>query len=326
MAPLTGNQSVQGTSLKNALLMAQKEHPSDIKFIFEDGQRQASATLLATRKLISLDKVDVIISCYTEDTLIIAPVAQKAGVLELSHCWDVGLVERNSLAFSNGVSYKSYSAATIDLLKTQGFKHIAIAYNAGWASGTDYFKSQLQKADLQLVADECFVSDTTDYRTAALRYREAKPDVVVVLMDYPCCELFIRQFHQIAPQITVTGYLDLIQDMPVIEGDVYVTDTARLADNNFYNRYSALYHDSAEQTVAPYAYDTYQLLKSVNDALPKWNTQAAAQMLMQIKDFPGVTGSISCGPNRVFSVPVNFFKIVKGEKVYVSLQEIRRFK
>jgi branched-chain amino acid transport system substrate-binding protein len=317
VAPLTGNLSVSGQALKNSLLLAQEDTPEfKTKLFFEDTESTLSGVNLAMRRLASLNHVDVIFSPYSQEAALVAPFCDQKGILHLSCCWNSIVVEKSKYTFSNSVSFRNYDDATIRLLKQKGYKRVAIigTLSPGVPEGNDYLAEQCKKQGIDIVANETYTPELRDFRTPILRLKEKSPDVYYLLLLDPACDIFTKQLHELLPGSNVTGYLDECQDKEYIEGTTYISEYPPIPD--FYARYLKKFHVSAEQTLAPNVYDSYRMLAKVSSELPKWNVQAAADKMRSMKEFPGITGSLTCAPTGVFLSQTHVVKIVKGQKEF----------
>ena len=316
VGPLSGNLYLYGEALRNSLTLAHEDTPDfKVKFFFEDNEGNTGGTNLAARRLVSLNHVDVIFTPYTLEANIVAPICDKTGVLQFSNCWNSNIIEKSKFSFSSSVSFKNYGDATVRLLKEKNIKHIAFVHAPGWVEGTDWLNAQCKKEGIE-VDNGSFLSDDRDFRTGIMKLREQKPEVYVIYLEYPSNDIFLKQLRVLSPGSQVTGYLDIVQDRSLIEGATYISEYPPIPE--FYAHYQKRFGVSAEQTLAPNAYDNFKMLAKVASEMPKWDVKTAADKIRHMKDFPGVTGSLTCAPTGVFLSQTHVVKIVNGKKEFLK--------
>ncbi len=80
-APLTSDNAHLGESMRDAMTMAKENLPADTKFdyeiIFEDDGLEAKRAALAANKLVSVDKVDALVSFSSGTGGVISPIAEQ---------------------------------------------------------------------------------------------------------------------------------------------------------------------------------------------------------------------------------------------------------
>jgi ABC-type branched-subunit amino acid transport system substrate-binding protein len=316
VAPLSGDLYKYGEALRNTLTLAHEDTPDfKVQLFFEDNECKPAMTNLATRRLISLNHVDVIFDPYTSEANIVAPIADKAGVLQFSNCWNSNVIEKSKYSFSSSVSFKNFGDAILAILKEKGVHRAAFVHNPDWVEGTDYLNAKCKEAHIE-VYNESFQNEDRDFRTAIMRLREKNPDFYVCYLENPTLDIFMKQLRVLAPGAQVTGYLDMIEDKHLIEGATYASEYPSIPE--FYARYEKRFHVSAEQTLAPNAYDNFKMLAKVCSEMKTWDVKVASDKIRHMKDYPGVTGKLTCLPTGVFLSQTHVVKIVNGKKEFLK--------
>ena len=78
--PETGDFSVTGEKMYNGVLLAAAELPSNVQLVYEDDHSDVTTGVTAATKLLSVDKVDMLIGLYNPDEVqAVAPIAKAAG-------------------------------------------------------------------------------------------------------------------------------------------------------------------------------------------------------------------------------------------------------
>ena len=89
IAPLTGNVAMVGEGIKSSIVLAEedlktKNLKNKYEFVIEDDGYEARKTAAVYPKLKSLDKVDAILSTFSQTGKIIAPRAEADKILHIS--------------------------------------------------------------------------------------------------------------------------------------------------------------------------------------------------------------------------------------------------
>lgn len=92
LLPLTGESSVSGEKLLQGIRLAEKEiDPQQITLVVEDTHTEVKDAVTAAKKLMEVDKVNVLIGVYVPDEVVaIAPLAKEKGItiFSASFCSD----------------------------------------------------------------------------------------------------------------------------------------------------------------------------------------------------------------------------------------------
>lgn len=90
--PLTGSVAVSGEKLLQGIELAKKElDSSKFEFIIEDDHTKTTDAISAAKKLLDIDKVDVLVGLYVPDSVVaVSPIAKEKGVtiFSASYCSD----------------------------------------------------------------------------------------------------------------------------------------------------------------------------------------------------------------------------------------------
>lgn len=90
--PLTGSVAVSGEKLLQGIELAKKElDPAEVTFIIEDDHTETIKGVSAAKKLLEVDRVDVLIGLYVPDEVVaVSPMAKEKGVtiFSASYCSD----------------------------------------------------------------------------------------------------------------------------------------------------------------------------------------------------------------------------------------------
>lgn len=183
--PLTGPASGLGIPVKNAIAIWPKTMAGEnLKVIILDDASDPTAGVKATQRLITEEKVDVIVgSTATPVAIPMADVASASGTVQLATSpaalppgkdkWTFRLTQ------SNGVmAYAMVQHMQKQGIKTVGFLGYSDAYGELWLKS---FSEEAAKAGIKLVATERFARNDTSVTAQALKITLARPDAVLIV-------------------------------------------------------------------------------------------------------------------------------------------------
>jgi branched-chain amino acid transport system substrate-binding protein len=311
LLPLTGTTAFYGESMRRGVELAVDEvntaggvggHPLKLfieSFDYLDLKKVASST----HKLIEGDKIQVLLTSWSEDTEIAAPIASKAGIPIINIiAGSAGITERFPLLFRTGPSSESFIKAQIEYALSLGKKKAAVivAQSAYFLSMEDItVKNWKARTNTEALVQEVLPTDN-DFKGVLTKIRAGGYDVIF-------CEIESRQLGNLLSQAHAQGLKQLmLGDNPgnaqvLIENPKEVTEgfvfpTYEPPSAAFQKAHIAAFK-SEPGVSAEYAYDTIKLLAFAMDH-SGLSTEQIVKGLYAIKDFPGASGNITFLPNR----------------------------
>jgi branched-chain amino acid transport system substrate-binding protein len=184
----TGPAASLGIPEKNTFaLMPKTIAGQKVNYIVLDDASDTTAAVTNTRKLISENKVDIIIgSSTTPNSLAMIDVVSEAKVPMISMAASARIIEpvdaKKAWVFKTPQNDSMMSEAIIDHMtaagvKTAGFIGFADAYGEGWYQE---FSKMAAAKNLQIVANERYARTDTSVTGQALKLIAAKPDAVLI--------------------------------------------------------------------------------------------------------------------------------------------------
>jgi branched-chain amino acid transport system substrate-binding protein len=316
--PLTGDLAYVGQDIREGVELALEERGNQqpkIEVIWEDGKFAPRESVSAAQKLISNDKVDLIISLWdTAD--VIAPVAEKAQVIQLSIRWNPDVAARNKYTFTFESTYPTYYADIVKLIKRQNFK-TAVFFHEETQAGIrerESFITSAKAAGIEVLGVESFQTGESDFRTSISRLLAKNPDIFVNEGFPPASEIFLKQLKTLRPNISHIGFYEVISDKSLIEGQPFVSQLGFTPE--FSAKFEAKY-GHPYKIRAPHGYELIRMISwayssSLNGEKP--TIDWIHSKLTSLKDFDGVLGKLSVNATRNIEHP-NTFKIVKNGQV-----------
>jgi branched-chain amino acid transport system substrate-binding protein len=341
--PLTGFAASYGEDAKNGAQLAADQANAaggikgdQIKLVVEDDEGVGKSGVSATQKLVSVDKVPVIIGGMMSSVALPASqVARDNKVVYIST-----MSSNPDLTSPGGYIYRLagsdalIGAAEVDFdLKTLKAKTAV-----GLFAQTDYgtmngkiVRAAFEKQGGKWLDTEEFKEGTTDFHAALAKFKAAQPDVMFIVATHKEAAQLFRQMTELnfKPQIMGTSMLDdpAIFDLAgdTANGVYFATSKTETSPEGekaqaaFRSAFKAKYGKDPGIT-ASYFYDGTNLaisaIKAVGPSGPAIDKWVAA-----VKDFPGATASITFTAVGDAVIPTTIKKIDNSKFVDTGFTE-----
>jgi len=307
---LSGSAAYWGEDELNATRLAIDEANNDggingkkIELIVEDAPaiEDMPKSILAFQKLVSVDKVNVIIG-PTWDLVseAIAPIADQTKTLVISPDTTRG-VELNKdykFFFSTWLSEAAQAERITQYIQKRGWKRIAVIRNNDtYSSITEQkLRESLEKTNVLLVGDKVINDpEIRDFRTYISQAKLLNPDALyIVFTDEGVKCSFMRQAQELGFAKPILGELatenpDSVYKCPgAMEGIIYAYPKQGSAYINFLKKYQTKYNKLPASASVSNAYDA---AKMVIGAMRqgKLSGDEIRASLLAIDDYNGVT-------------------------------------
>ena len=297
--PLTGPNASFGIAMRAGMESAikdKRETKYKYKIVFEDGQQLPAKSVSAAHKLVSANKVRVLVSNTTAIGRAIAPVTESANVLNLNATFDMESVEpMGKLSLFQGASIESLHKKAIYALKINGIKSIAvIAVNIGVSCpGANALGKKLEAAGIKTTV-ECFNPGERDFKFVADKYKNF--DAYYVSAFPPESEILLRQLYAMGvarDHIYGNGF-DFGQDMDLFQGVNVIAET--LGQEGFFERIHEEYN-LKNQKFASVAYDLVSLAIDAFEVVGPDNMDAVYDYIRQHATRDCMSGTCKLLPN-----------------------------
>ncbi|MFL5735183.1 MAG: ABC transporter substrate-binding protein [Chloroflexia bacterium] len=346
----SGDNAVYGKSQRQAAEMAWKEidaaggiNGAKIAAIFEDSVSKPDRAVTAFQKLINTDDVLAIIGpTLSNEALSADPEAQKAKVpvLGISNTAS-GITDIGDFIFRDSLAESQVIPETVKQAKDKlGIAKVSILYakdDAFSKSGYDVFKSELQKNNIQILSEQTFSTNDTDFKPQLTAIKGENPDAIVVSALAKPAQTILQQARGevgIDTKIHIIGGNGFNSPAVLkaagaaaeglVVGAAWNSAASDDLNKKFIDAYKAKYGSVPDQFAAQsYAgfYILADAIKRANltDLTPKALTQNRLKVrdaLKTTKDFPTVLGNFSFTDKRDANHPP-VVQIVKSGKFEV---------
>lgn len=317
---LTGPEGTFGQSTHNGIMMAMDEVNAAggvkgrmIKVLTEDDQSKAEEAANAVSKLISQNNVVALLGeVASSNSLAAAPIAQSNKVPMISpSSTNPAVTEKGEYIFRmcfidsyQGESMANYLSRQLKMSRAAILVDVKSDYSTGLAQ---FFERAFVANGGRIVVKQSYAKGDNDFRSQLTAIRSANPEVI-----------FIPGYYTDIGQIAIQAR-DLGITQPLAGGDGWespklVEIGGKALEGCFYsNHYFAgdpqpmvrqfveKYRERFGQTpdsLAALGYDSAKVLANAMSQATQLDGPAIRDQIAATKNFPGVTGTITLGPDR----------------------------
>lgn len=317
---LTGQEATFGTQSRNGIAMAVREineaggiDGKKIRVITYDNQGKPTETAAAATRLIVQDKVHVLLGeVASARSLAMAPIAQANKVPMISHAsTNPRVTEGKPYVFRvcfidpfQGKVMAKFAREHLSLDKVAILRDVRNDYSVGLA---DFFVKAFTEAGGSITGDVSYSSGDIDFKAQLTALRGARPQALFVPGYYTDVALIARQARELGIEVPLLGGDGW--DSPAlleIGGDAlkgsffsnhYSTEDPSPVIQRFVSNYRKLYGEDPGG-MAALGYDAARIAAEAVQRAGSTDGDAIRDALAGIRDFPGVTGSITIDENR----------------------------
>ncbi len=321
IAPLTGNLAMVGEGIRSAITLAEEDLKArklknKYEFVVEDDGYEARKTALIYPKLKAVDKVDAILSIFSQTGKIVAPHAQEDKILHISLSSDAEIAQ-GEYNFLDWTTPAYTSSRMVEFYKKRGFKNIVtiISNNAGTLSVEEQFMNWVKKEGDMRVTRFLVSPSEIDFRTILAKASKEKPDVYLALIYGSTAASFFKQFKEIGETALITSIetFATLTNLTIADG-AYYSDGA-VANDEFLKRYKQKFGDISSYGIG----NIYDMIMLTVKAFEQAETKDLAYAeLANIKEYDGVVGKLSQDENGIFNSRAVLMKIEDGKTIRVE--------
>ena len=285
-----------------------------VELIMEDAKCDGPAAALAAQKLISIDKVEIILGghCSTE-TLAVAPIAQRSGVLLLASTSSSPAIS-NSGSFVFRSSPNSRSASKLlskHLLNERKFKTLALLYDARAypLAGAEELKKFFTKQGGKVIKDVSFMPGEQDFRSILSSITRLNPDALyIATQDQDSAFNLVRQIRELKITIPIYGnenvgnsVLTFPEEKSIFNGITFV-EAAFNRNSKKVKKFAEKYTKRFGGHDLPYGFWTAESYDAVNlllNTMKKCGTKATnvQRCFVEDKSIEGIAGTFHFDAN-----------------------------
>lgn len=335
--PLTGDTASVGLPIQRATKMAVDEinanggvNGKKLEMVYEDGKCNPKDGSAAAQKLVSIDKVKVIIGgVCSGETLGASPVTEAGKVVLISPtATSPDITNAGDFVFRLAPSdaYAGIVASDYAFNDLKAKKAAVISESTDYAQGLrGIFKENFAKLGGQIVADEVYNPEDTDMRTQVTKVKSANPDVVyIVPQNPPKGILLLKQMKEaVLPQQRLTaevlmGRNVVSENAADMEGLIGIEP--KFDDNAPKSAAVLSKYKSEANEEAPYPVfmtAAYDIVYLVADAIAKngYDSEKIRDYLYAVRDYDGAVGKVTIDENGDVILDYSVRQVKNGQLV-----------
>lgn len=337
--PLTGSAAVWGQNAKMGIEIALDEINSSggirgkkIRLIYEDSQSLPRNAVSALQKLISTDKVSVVIGdIASSSVLAMAPIAEKNHVVLLSPG-----ASNPDISKAGDYIFRNWQSDALEgdvdahfAYEKLGYNKAATLYvNNAYGTGLkDVFEEVFRKLGGKILISESFQQGDTDMRSQIRKIAEANPALIYMPGYPPEMAIVLRQAKEMGIKIQFLS-VQAFDDPKILEtaggaaeGAIFSVpkppDTSNTVVSNFIRKYKEKFNKEPG-VCSDTGYDALKIVCWTIDRTTEISGSAIQLQLLKLKDFPGAAGATTFDSNGDVVRDFIFKKIKAGKPVLVD--------
>ncbi|CAN5794302.1 ABC transporter substrate-binding protein [soil metagenome] len=287
----------------------------EVEVIIEDNQSTEDGAARVTTSLLNTEEVDILIGASrTGPSLAMRPLAEEAEIPMISLAANQAIVDGSTWVFKTAQNDRVVLEAMVDDMAAKGYTQVAIARDAsGFGEGVPEMLTEIgTDAGIEVIAEESFAPDATDFTAQMVNLRDAEADAVVIWGIPPAAALAqnayvqldvgapVYQSHGIGNQVfldeagaNADGVLAPLGRMLVAD-QLDDDDPQKEVVTQFIADYEEEY-DKAPSTFAGHAYDGFTIAV---DAIEEVGTdpEALRDEIESLSDWAGISGVFTMTP------------------------------
>lgn len=325
IAPLTGNLAFVGEGYRDAFLLA-KENSKNTKYnyelIFEDDQMDPAKTATALQKLISIDKVNAVVSFASGPANVISPLAGQNKIIHFGIATDPSAAN-GEYNFMHWTPPSEEAKTFVAELQERGIKRLGIfvTNQQGVLATVAAIKERLKGTDIEIVTEQKFNMDERDFRSLIAKAKPGGAEIYLLETFPPQLELLTKQIKeaQISTPLTCIELVESSDEaMKLFEGYWYVNSADSTTE---FNKKFEVKYNKTPPPAAANGYDIFNMLVAAHEEAGKYEKptpEKVVEALNQIKDFDGALGKLSMGPDGIIFSQAVVRMIKNGKPISIN--------
>ena len=336
---LTGNQAVLGEFAKNALMLAEEEinvrggiNGREIQIVYADSKDTPKDAIAAFNRLLSVEKVPVIISTGDAVSISLIPIAdEKKVVLFATIAATPGITEKSEWFFRGFITADAQAETMSNFaFHKLNLRKIAVLYinNEFGLASLKAFRESFEEYGGQIVGTESYEINDTNLRPQLIKLKPLNPEGIWVTGFGPAYGVAIKQIREM--EINTTILADNSLSVPYtrqqigegVEG-AFFSSTLFDAESpasekaaQFVEKYTKKY-GSPPSFMSAFAYDDLMVIAKAIE-LKGYSSPAIREGLLSVQDYQGVMGRLSFSPTGEMNFRIIVKKVEQGKAVDVS--------
>jgi len=310
---LTGEASSYGDMMKKGMNIALQEINSDstnkftYRIIFEDSRSTPSGAINAAKKLIEIDKVDMI-TCITasKNALSVCPIANENKIIIVDALSSAAkLTEAGGKSFFRIMPSDNYSGSYIANWATaDGKKRAGIFYaNDDWGNGIQNVSKKVFENSGGETYSEAINLNQNNFRDVLYKMKSFNPDVIFLLTYAPEAGIIVKQSKELGINVEYVGSDNLSAGefakdrSEIVEGVKFCLPSP--GEGILYERLNKKYSSLYNENISVNSIKSYDVVHLAAYAMENCSHEydSLYQFLINLKSYKGASGLIEFDNN-----------------------------
>ena len=279
--PLTGVAVDWGLAYKKGIELALQDHAADaekLELVYDDNQYDNKTSVSSARKLVNVDKVNLLLVWGFNPSDVIAPLSKELSVpLLLSSINPVGKGRDNVINLSDPL--RSLMSPLVDALVAKQVKNVSfLSTPIGALEQSVAILKELLPENIEVRSTYSVPTDTQDFRTLITKLKKDSPAALFSLLLPIQNKAFVEQAQALDYKVPMYGgntWDDAISLKVLADFKQDVTYVDRYADPQFIERLRGINFPIAHGVEAAHGYFIGELLvKMATELKPPYTPQS----------------------------------------------------
>lgn len=338
--PLTGTNAAGGQMTLEGIQLANKLYPEvlgkKVELVTVDNKSEKQEAANAVERLVSKDKVNVIIGSYGSSlSMAGGPVAQAAKIPVIGCSpTNPAVTLGNDFYFRvcfidpfQGTVMSNYAVNTLKAKTAAIIRDVQQDYSVGLSN---YFIKAFKASNGpdSIVADVSYNTGDKDFSAQLTQVKAKNPDIIFAPGNFLECGILVAKAREMGINVPILGgdtweapeFLNQVKDYKDIYFSTHFTAEEPVTEVStvFLNEFKKAYPDKEVNAFAALGFDAYILALDAITRAGSTDGVAIQQALAQTQGFKGATGIITLDENRDATKTAIIKKVENGKFVYDS--------
>ena len=312
--PLSGNAAYYGEAAQKGINIArqrlEKEYPDiQIKIVYDDSQYTPKGGITAYHALRNNNELDAVITAASQVSLAIQPLTKEDNVLQMAIFASADKYSApNDLTFRVSARNEIEAGELVKFINKKGYKTLGMLYlNNEFGKGfAETLKKRVNAASAsKIIAEEPYLLETKDFRTALTKIKEENPDAIFMVGLASQYSIILKQAEEMgieAQFLTMRSAEDpvLIENAgKLAEGLMYTYPFDAAKNNKNMREFTRSFKELYGTVPDAYAAEGYEGLKLTVLALIECNKEASCtwRYFGDLENYNSLFGDLSFDEN-----------------------------
>ena len=313
MGPLTGDAASYGNSVKQGAEIAINEinaaggvNGHNLELVFEDDECDEEKAISAYNKVMDEGVIAILGAVTSGCSIAVSGESVNDGILQITPSGSAQACTDGDNAFRICFTDPLQGSTMLEYIANQGYKNVAIIYNAGdeYSKGiTDEFVAKAGEFGITVVAQESFNTGDVDFKTQLTKIKSTNADCIFLPIYYTEVGYISEQATTVGvnlPYFGCDGWDGIIKQLEGktenIEGATFLTPFVATSEEENIKAFVSAYEAAYSATPDQFAADGYDGIYAIKAAIEKCGDDVTNENLVAAMteiEVNGLTGDMT---------------------------------